>query len=53
MEEKYATHELSKIEVLDLVSRYGEEASLSKTRECLTTLCGKEVQEMFGGGPLL
>jgi len=32
MEEKYTTGELKKIEIFDLVSRYGEEAALNRTQ---------------------
>jgi hypothetical protein len=31
MEEKYTTSELQKIEIFDLVSRYGEQASRTQT----------------------
>ena len=50
MAQKYTPEELKHIEVLDLVSRYGEDASLNRAQECLSHLCQNEVQQMFESG---
>ena len=39
MEEKYTESEREKIEVFDLVSRYGADESINQTQRCLEHLC--------------
>ena len=46
-EEKYIESEREKIEIFDLVSRYGQEGSMTRTEECLSDLCNNDIQRMF------
>lgn len=47
MQAKYTEAERAKIEVFDLVSRYGQEGSMDRTQQCLEHLCNTEIQAMF------
>ena len=47
MEEKYIESEREKIEIFDLVSKYGQEGSMMRTEECLSDLCNNNIQRMF------
>ncbi len=43
LSEKYTEAERQKIEIFDLVSRYGADSSLNRTQECLEHLCSTEI----------
>uniref|UniRef100_A0A7S3I6R1 Glycerate kinase n=1 Tax=Favella ehrenbergii TaxID=182087 RepID=A0A7S3I6R1_9SPIT len=44
---KYSDDQLKKIKVYDLVSRYGAEGSMKRTKECLELLCSTEIKALF------
>ena len=44
---KYTDEQLKKITVFDLASRYGSEASMKDTQNCLRKLCEGELLQQF------
>ena len=47
MAEKFTEAEREKIEIFDLVSRYGQDGSMNRTQECLEHMCNQNILAMF------